>query len=80
MQSKTKIIKKLCERTQGEVDETEIAKRLDSGELRQFCIELRGIDDIKMSHDFASTNLESGASPYSESRHGERRTERLKAW
>jgi len=78
--SRTKIIKKLCERTQGEVDETEIAKRLDNGELKQFCIELTGIDDTKMSHDFASTVLESRVSPYAESRHGERRTERLKEW
>ena len=41
----------------------EMAKRLDSGELKQFCIELTGIDDSKVSHDFAGTVLESRASP-----------------
>jgi hypothetical protein len=65
--SRTKIIKKLCERTQGEVDEMEMAKRLDSGELKQFCIELTGIDDSKLSHDFADTVLERQGSPYAES-------------
>jgi len=70
--SRTRIIKKLCERTQGEVDEKEMAKRLDSGELQQFCIELTGIDDPKVSHDFADTVLESRASPYAESKHGEK--------
>lgn len=62
--SRTKIIKKLCERTQGEVDETEMASRLDSGELKQFCIELTGIDDSRVSQNFSSTVLESRGSPY----------------
>jgi len=55
------MIKKLCERTRGEVNEEEMGRLLDDRELQQVSIELVGVLDTKISIDFAQNNL--GRSP-----------------
>jgi hypothetical protein len=61
----------LCKRTKGEVDEIEMAKLLDNGDLQQLCIELTAVGDGQVSYDFATEVLGRQASPYSPPR-GER--------
>jgi hypothetical protein len=61
VQNRTTMIKKLCERTRGVVNEEEMGRMLDIGELQQISIELVGVLDTKESIDFAQNNL--GRSP-----------------
>jgi hypothetical protein len=51
------MIKKLSERTHGEVDVAEMEKMLEEGELRQISIELDGTVDTKVSIDFMQYHL-----------------------
>lgn len=60
-QTRTTMIKKLCERTHGGVNEQEMGRMLDEGELQQMSIEFVGVVDTKVSTDFAQTRL--GRSP-----------------
>ncbi|KAF8913721.1 hypothetical protein CPB84DRAFT_1819771 [Gymnopilus junonius] len=45
---------KLCNRSRGEVDEREMGRLLDSGELKQFCVELTSVTDARISYEFAA--------------------------
>ncbi|KAF8165506.1 hypothetical protein B0H34DRAFT_241816 [Crassisporium funariophilum] len=55
--SRTKIIKKLCQRSRGEIDEAEMARLLDSGELVQLCVELTSVEDASVSEGFVQDVL-----------------------
>ncbi len=56
-QSRTKMVKKLCERTRGAISEDEMGKLLDAGKMKQFCVELIRAPDPKMSVEFAQAIL-----------------------
>lgn len=40
VQSRRKLLEKLSERCQGQIDKEDIVKMLDDGELSQFCVEI----------------------------------------
>lgn len=49
--------KKLCERTGGAFSEEEIGRLLDTGKMKQFCVELIRAPNAKMSVEFAQAIL-----------------------
>lgn len=55
------MIKKLSGRTHGEVDEQEMGRMLDEGELEQISIEIVDVADGKVTTEFVQNNL--GRSP-----------------
>lgn len=56
-----KIINKLCRRSRGEVEAAEMTQLLDTFELEQLCVELKGVENHNISHDFARSVLGVGA-------------------
>ncbi|KDR83924.1 hypothetical protein GALMADRAFT_54464 [Galerina marginata CBS 339.88] len=72
-----KILRKLCQRSRGGVDETEMAKLLDNGELKQLCIELTAVRNPKVSHQFITDVLGRHSTPPSDLRR-DRRVEGVK--
>lgn len=68
------MILKLCNRSRGEVNEREMGRLLDSGELKQFCVELTSVTDTRVSYEFAAEVLGRNSVTHSEPRR-ERRAE-----
>lgn len=53
LQSRTKIINKLCRRSRGEIEMAEMTELLDTLKLKQLCVDLKGVENPKISQDFA---------------------------
>ena len=66
-QGKKQVLDKLVRRTNGEVQEAEIANQLASGGLEHFWVELTPVGDQRISLDFATEVLGRQAAPFSPS-------------